>query len=335
MQLERVLTKLKFDESVNGYALITSDGHPFLSFSLPDDVLPQIKGTLKIHGADLRLVNIMTDKGIVILARVNPEWVLAVLFEPDFQLGGALSRTKAVVDLLMQVDLPPPPASVPVDEELMTTISEPVPEPVSIDSEKVIDFTAPIELLEPDVVHEEILPEPDIPVSSEPKEPQDVKEVVVQHGCVVHRSDFYNETMTLESDLNSQIKKEFANVGIDILLVVDEKRTVYRIAEHLSRPVEKTIEIVSWCVLRNILRVECPEEQVPAQKEIIELPLFEGDIDKVKKKHRAVIELCNGKRSLQEIAAEVGMPYFEALQSILPYKGKTLKIIHTDKLSRF
>ena len=85
-----MLTKLKFDESVNGYALITSDGHPFLSFSLPDEVLPQIKGTLRIHGSDLRLVNIMTGEGTVILARVDPRWILAVLFEPDFQLGGAL-----------------------------------------------------------------------------------------------------------------------------------------------------------------------------------------------------------------------------------------------------
>ena len=66
MELERVLTKLKFDEAVSGYALITSDGHPFLSFSLPDDVLPLIKGTLKIHRDDLRLVNIITDKGTVI-----------------------------------------------------------------------------------------------------------------------------------------------------------------------------------------------------------------------------------------------------------------------------
>jgi len=323
------LTKLKFDESVNGYALITSNGHPFLSFSLPDDVLPRIKGTLRIHGAELKLVNILTDKGIVILARVNPDWVLAVLFDPDFQLGGALSRTKAVTDLLVQVELPPPPASIDVEDDLLDSESEP---------EKKIDYTAPIELLEPDIVLEEIIPEPEIPVFPEPEEiteAEEEKEIEVQHGCVVHRNDRYNESMTLESDLNSQIKKEFGNTGVDVLLVVDQKMTVYKIAEHLSRAVEKTIEIVSWCVSRSILRVECPDVEVPTQKEIIELPLFEGNIDKVKKKHRAVLELCDGKRSLQEIATEVGIPYFEALQSILPYKGKTLKIIRTDKSSRF
>ncbi|MFW9870218.1 MAG: hypothetical protein ACFFFO_13370 [Candidatus Thorarchaeota archaeon] len=327
MELERVLTKLKFDESVNGYALITSDGHPFLSFSLPDDVLPNIQGTLKIHGSDLRLVNVMTDKGIVILARVNPQWVLAVLFDPDFQLGGALSRTKAVIDLLMQVDLPPPPTSIVIEPE-------PEPEPM-VSMEPIVPAVPdePTTPIEPKVIPEVVSPEPDIPEPSTPIE-EPLQEVNVQHGCVVHRSVRYNETMTLESDLNSQIKKAFSNVGIDVLLVVDEKMTVYKISEHLSRPIEKTIEIVTWCVSRNILRVECPEEQEPAQKEIIELPLFEGDIEKVKKKHRAILELCDGKMTLQEIATEVGIPYFEALQSIIPYRGKTLRIIRTDKSSR-
>ncbi len=333
MELERVLTKLKFDEAVSGYALITSDGHPFLSFSLPDDVLPLIKGTLKIHAADLRLVNILTKKGIVILSRVDPKWVLAVLFESDFQLGGALSRTKAVVDLLMQVDLPPPPTAIEVEDEPIVIEDKPRTKP---ELEEVVETAESTISLEPEIVPTKVLPsEPEILPPAEPVIEEPEEEVVVQHRCVVHRSDRYNETMTLDSDLNSQFKKEFSNLGIDILLVIDEKMTVYNIAEHLSRPVEKTIEIISWCVSKKILRVHCPEVQEPSKKEIIELPLFEGNIDKVKKNHRSILELCNGTRTLQEIATEVGIPYFEALQSILPYRGKTLKIIRTDKTSRF
>ncbi|MFW9812143.1 MAG: hypothetical protein ACFFF9_06740 [Candidatus Thorarchaeota archaeon] len=336
MQLERVLTKLKFDESVNGYALITADGHPFLSFSLPDAVLPQIKGTLKIHGSDLKLVNIMTDKGIVILARVNPLWVLAVLFEPDFQLGGALSRTKAVVDLLVQVDLPPPPR---FEEDVEASFPEPISmeavfeNPAETHQASSAEESELVPMVEVPEAVEEPQPEPTLEPVEEVKDEE--KEVVVQHGCVVFRAGRYSETMSLDTNLNTRIKKEFSNVGIDVLLLVDEKRTVYRIAEHLSRPVDKIIAIVSWCVSRDIVSVECPEVQEPSQKEIIELPLFQGKIDKVKKQHRAVIELCNGKRTLQEIATEVGIPYFEALQTILPYRGKTLKIIRTDKESRY
>jgi len=330
LELERVLTKLKFDESVSGYALITSDGHPFLSFSLPDEILPQIKGTLRIHGSDLKLVNIMTNNGIVILARVDSSWVLAVLFEPDFQLGGALSRTKAVVDLLIQVKLPPPPASLAEEE-----VSLPAEEESMIETDSTLSETS-VET----VVEDAIAPEPAEQVSIETvtAKPQDVapqKLVEVKHRCVVHRGDAYKDSVTLDSELNMSIKRLFANVGIDVLLVVDEKMTVYKLAEHLARPVEKIIEIVKWCVSRNILWVECPEEQEPSQKEIIELPLFEGKIDKVKKQHRAVLEMCNGKRTLQEIATELGIPYFEALQMIIPYRGKSVRFIRTDKSSRF
>ncbi|MFX1560249.1 MAG: hypothetical protein ACFFBL_06660, partial [Promethearchaeota archaeon] len=161
------------------------------------------------------------------------------------------------------------------------------------------------------------------------------KPVVVRYGCVVHRGDKYKDSVTLDTALNVAIKKEFSNVGIDVLLIVDEKLTVYRLAEHLARAVDKVIKIVEWCIERDVLWVECPEEQETAQKEIIELPLFEGKLDKVKQKDRAVLELCDGKTTLQEIATELGIPYFEALQSVVPYRGKTVRFIRTDKTSRF
>lgn len=330
MELERVLTKLKFDEAVSGYALITSDGHPFLSFSLPDDVLPQIKGTLRIHGTDLKLVNIMTKSGTVILARVDSRWVLAVLFEPDFQLGGALSRTKAVVDLLVQVKLPPPPASLVLEEA-----SLPKEEESMIDTDSTLAEPSP-----GIVVEDAVAPEPMEQVSVETvttkpqvEEPQKLLEV--KHGCVMHRGEAYKDSVTLDSELNMSIKRMFANVGIDVLLVVDEKMTIYKLAELLARPVEKIIDIVKWCVSRNILWIECPEELEPSQREIIELPMFEGNIDKVKKQHRAILEMCDGKKTLQEIATELGIPYFEALQMIIPYRGKTVRFIRVDKVSRF
>ena len=83
MELERALTKLRYDDTVNGYALLTNTGHPFLSFSLPDEILPIIQGTLRIHTASLNLMNVMTDAGTVVLARVDSNWILAVLFLTD------------------------------------------------------------------------------------------------------------------------------------------------------------------------------------------------------------------------------------------------------------
>ncbi len=311
MELERVLTKLKFDDSVTGYALITNDGQPFLSFSLPDEVLPQIKGTLRIHGSDMKLVNIMTGEGIVVLARVDLKWVLAVLFSVELQLGTALTRTKDVVELLQQVDLPPPP--VPVEEEIpieeIEIVTSPITEEVSVN-----DDLQPIAV----VVEDSSVP----------------MEVEVFHGCVVHRGKRYTDAMTLDSALNLEMKNAHTNLGVDILLIADEKMTVYKIAERLAKPVERVLDVVRWCVRESIIDVECPEEQEPGHKEIVELPLFEGNINKTKKEHRPVLEMCNGSRTLQEIATELGIPYFQALQSTIPYRGKTLKYIRTDKVSR-
>ncbi len=305
MKLERVLTKLKFDDSVSGYALVTNTGHPFLSFSLPDDVLPQIKATLKIHVNDLKLMNILTSKGSVILARVDPEWVLVVLFTPELHLGGALSRTQAVLDLLVQVDLPPPPKFDP-EPDIEVVIEEP--------------------LLADEI--EEVLPEEE--EESLPSE----EEVEVFHGCVVLRGERYNEAMTLDSKLNIAMKRAFSNLGVDILLVIDEKMTVYKIADHLAKPIAQVLEAVTWCVNEGVTGVECPDEQEPGQKEIVEMPLFEGELKKAKKQHRAVLELCDGTRSLHQIANVLNIEYFTALQSTIPYRGKTLKFIRTDKITR-
>ncbi len=303
LKLERVLTKLKFDDSVSGYALVTNEGYPFLSFSLPDAVLPQITATLKIHVNDLKLMNILTSKGSVILARVDPEWVLVVLFTPELHLGGALSRTQAVIDLLAQVDLPPPPKFAPEPE-----------------IEEVIE-----ELPIADEI-EEVLPEEE--------EESLLSEVEVFHGCVVLRSERYNEAMTLDSKLNKAMKRAYSNLGVDILLVIDEKMTVYKIADHLAKPVEQVLEAVTWCVNEGITGVECPDVQEPGQKEIIELPLFEGQIKKAKKQHRAVLELCDGTRTLHQISNVLDIQYFAALQCTIPYRGKTLKFIRTDKITR-
>jgi len=305
LKLERVLTKLKFDDSVSGYALVTNEGHPFLSFSLPDEVLPQIKGTLKIHVNDLKLMNILTGQGSVILARINPKWVLVVLFTPELHLGGALSRTQDVVDLLVQVDLPPPPKFVP-EPEIEVVIEEP--------------------LIADEI--EEVLPE-----EAEESLPSE-EEVEVFHGCVLLRGKRYSEAMTLDTKLNLAMKRTYSNLGVDILLVIDDKMTVYKIAEHLAKPVEQVLEAVTWCVNESITDVECPDEQEPGQKEIIELPLFEGQLKKAKKQHRAVLELCDGTRTLHQIADVLGIQYFAALQSTIPYRGKTLKFIRTDKIIR-
>jgi hypothetical protein len=307
LELERVLTKLKFDESVTGYALLTNDGQPFLSFSLPDEVVPLIKGTLRIHAGDLTLVNIMTSHGSVILSRVDPQWVLAVLFAPDLTLGTALSRAKSVVELLEQVTLPPPPVPIDIEEEIISETIEPA-----------LAEPSPDQLLDDDVI------------STKDETSASMEPIELHQGCIVLRGERYREAMTLDSDLNLALKKAYSNLGVDILLVIDEKMSIYKIAGNLTKPVERILDVVKWCLSEKIVGVDCPPAEEVTQKEIVEMPLFEGKLEKAKKEHRQILKLCDGTRTLQDIAAELGILYFEALQSILPYRGKTLRMVRTD-----
>ena len=301
MDIDRALSKLKFDESVSGYCLLTNDGDPFLSFSMPEDVFPQIRAALRIHSSSLKLMNIMTDQGIVILARVNPEWVLAVIFAEQ-QLGIALQNTRNVVRLLSEADLPPPPkpAETAVEEAQVEAAVGPESKPVQ---------------QEPAAESVEIA----------------IEDVRVAHGCVVHYADRYTDAMVMGSELNRALRS-LSPTAIDVLLMVDEERTVFKISEILAKPVDEVIRVVRWCVSKRIVTVECPEEQESGPRVIVEVPLFKGNLSKVKKNHRRVIELCNGNLTLNEIAAQLGMTYFEALQCVIPYRGKSLEFVKIDKV---
>ncbi|MBD3406658.1 MAG: hypothetical protein GF411_11135 [Candidatus Lokiarchaeota archaeon] len=302
MDLERVLTKLRYDESVSGYSLITNKGEPFLSFSLPEEVIPQIRGTLEVHSKSLRLMNIMTGQGTVVLARIDNNWVLAVLFNPDQSLGMCLQKSKAVVESLEGVDITPPPSITKSEQSQTETESS-----VSVESHSEIETDLDID---------------DIPM----------EEIDVRHGCVVHKSDRYDEAMSMESKLNEEMRFKFSNAAIDTILMVDETRTVQKISETLSKRLEQIIDIVKWCVSKHILTVECPSQQEPGAREIVEVPIFDGEFKKVKKEHKEVIELCTGDLTVQEIADHLKIPYFQVLQSIIPYKGKTVKFVRKDKV---
>ncbi len=73
MGLEHVLTKLRSDESVRGYALLTSSGRPVLSFRLPEEVMSRTHGTLQVLAASLRPVNVIADEGTAVLAHLNSD----------------------------------------------------------------------------------------------------------------------------------------------------------------------------------------------------------------------------------------------------------------------
>lgn len=292
MDLDHVFGKLRFDESVSAYSLFTNDGEPFLSFSMPETILPQLKGTMKAHSSSLRMVNVLTSAGTVVLSRVDPNWVLGVLFVPENPLGASLQSTRDVVEDLQETALPDPPQpSVDSTEK----ISEPVGE------------------------------------VSESEEPQDI---TVRHGCIVHKGEQYGQATMSDSELRKAMTDHFGNLALDVLLMVDEKRTISQIAELLDKQVDRIIPLVEWLVPRQVVWVQCPSEQETGAREIVECPVFSGDFGKAKREHREVLELCDGNHTVQEIAEELNLQYFQALQAIVPYRGKSVKFVRTNRIQQ-
>ena len=107
--LERALSKLRFDDQVIGYSLMTKAGRPFVSFAFPDELFPRVKDSIGLYKTDLRLMTIDTEKGLVVLSPVDENWILTVLYVPELQLGLAIAKTKNVLRLLEGIELPPPP----------------------------------------------------------------------------------------------------------------------------------------------------------------------------------------------------------------------------------
>ena len=52
--LERALSKLRFDDQVIGYSLMTKAGRPFVSFAFPDELFPRVKDSIGLYKTDLR-----------------------------------------------------------------------------------------------------------------------------------------------------------------------------------------------------------------------------------------------------------------------------------------
>ena len=107
--LERALSKLRFDDQVLGYSLMTKVGRPFVSFAFPDELFPRVQNSIQLYKKDLRLMTIDTDKGLIVLSPVDENWILTVLYVPELQLGLAIAKTKNVLRLLEGIELPPPP----------------------------------------------------------------------------------------------------------------------------------------------------------------------------------------------------------------------------------
>jgi len=315
------LSKLRFDDQVLGYSLMTKIGRPFVSFAFPDELFPRVKDSIKLYKADLRLMTIDTEKGLVVLSPVDENWILTVLYVPELQLGLAIAKTKNVLRLLEGTELPPPPD----DFEDSSEMNIQVLESIAIKAASVEETPATPPPLK------ESAPAPAVP--SKPAVKLTPKDFNVMPTTVPERGLEYSNSLLLDSALNSEMKKLYRNFGFDVLMLVDGNIPVEKIADSMFQSVERVIDFLKWSATRGIIEVPIVDESpqfVPAGASFgkyVKCPKFDGDHSKVLDEDVQVIRLCDGKLTPEQIAEKTNLPIPRVVQTIAKYRKAGLKMI--------
>lgn len=315
--LERALSKLRFDDQVLGYSLMTKTGRPFVSFAFPDELFPRIKDSINLYKTDLRLMTIDTDKGLVVLSPVDENWILTVLYVPELQLGLAIAKTKNVLRQLEGIELPPPPDDFEESSDGNLQVLETIAiKAASTSAEE--SATAPVKT--------PVEPEPTVEVEKRPDD------YLVESSTIPTRGSNYSTSLSLDSDLYNEMKAEFRNFGFDALMLVDDKADVTSIADSMFQPTERVGTFLKWAVVREIVKV--PVSETPGETQVIpgkvgkfvKCPKFGGEQAKVSSDDWKVLSLCNGSRATETIAKSVGVLHSVVIKILAKYR-KEIKMI--------
>ena len=90
-----------------------------------------------------------------------------------------------------------------------------------------------------------------------------IDEIVVEHGCIVQKGTQFHNAISMGTALNTEIVDTLSNLAVDVLFMVDDQRTVFKIAENLGRQVERIIGVVRYCVSKHIVEVEVEFHHIP------------------------------------------------------------------------
>jgi hypothetical protein len=323
--LERALSKLRFDDQVLGYSLMTKDGRPFVSFAFPDELFPRVKDSINLYKTDLRLMTIDTDRGLVVLAPVDDNWILTVLYVPELQLGLAIAKTKNILRLLEGIELPPPPEE--FEESVESNLQ--VLESIAIKA-------ASVETTEPAVADVKAAVSP--PFEETPATP--VEEQLppdafsVQPATVPTRGSQYSRALSLDSELYTEMKNLYRNFGFDVLMLVDGQINVEKIADSMFQPNNRVIDLLKWGASKGIVNVPriSPEEEIAVESKgsmgrYVKCPRFEGDMEKIENSDQSIIRLCDGSRTTEQIAESLDIPLPKVVQTVAKYRKHGLKVI--------
>jgi hypothetical protein len=320
--LERALSKLRFDEQVLGYSLMTKAGRPFVSFSFPAELFPRVRDSINLYKTDLRLMTIDTDRGLVVLSPVDMNWILTVLYVTELQLGLAIAKTKNVLRLLEGIELPPPPEEFEESAESNLKVLESIAMQAA--------STSPVVTPKEPTVEEPVAPAEREPVQEEVARPPEAFNV--QPSTIPKRGPDYGTALILDSDLHDEMKQTHRNFGFDVLMLVDGAVSVAQIAESMFQSNERVVDFIKWAASKGIVEAPLCDEKAevdsePAMGRFVKCPKFVGDFSKIKGGDIEILRLCDGKKTTEEIAASAGVQNSQIIQIIARNKKHGIKMI--------
>ncbi|TFG12086.1 hypothetical protein EU537_10375 [Candidatus Thorarchaeota archaeon] len=325
--LERALSKLRFDDQVLGYSLMTNGGRPFVSFSFPDELFPRVKDSISLYKSDLRLMTIDTEKGLVVLSPVDEHWILTVLYVPELQLGLAIAKTKNVLRMLEGIELPPPPDEFEESAEGNLQVLESIgiqAASTTAEEPEAAEVSATPEAEPVEEIHE---------AEAEERSPEDFR---VTPSTVPKRGSAYAKSLSLDSELSSEMKKTYRNFGFDVLMLVDGNLSISQVADSMFQSTERVIECIKWAASKNIVDVPVIEAEggeggrAGTMGQFVKCPKFEGDLSKAKDADKDILRFCDGKRTTEEVAEAAGVQKQMVIKILAKYRknvsmiGKTL-----------
>jgi len=323
--LERALSKLRFDDQVLGYSLMTKDGRPFVSFSFPDELFPRVKDSISLYKSDLRIMTIDTEKGLVVLSPVDANWILTVLYVPELQLGLAIAKTKNVLRLLEGIELPPPPDefedSVEGNLQVLETMA------INAASTSPVPSSNGLPVEEPRIV---VAP-PAVSAAHAPVIERSPEDFAVQPSTVPKRGETFTTALALNSELHTEMKTKYRNFGFDVLMLVDGIQDVERIADSMFQSNERVAELLMWAASMGIVDVPLETSKVKKKEatlgRFVKCPKYEGSSDKVEPDDRHIIDACDGTQTTDAIAELLDVPHVKVIQTIAIYRKHGLKMI--------
>ncbi|MFX0108898.1 MAG: hypothetical protein ACFE7R_11480, partial [Candidatus Hodarchaeota archaeon] len=116
-----------------------------------------------------------------------------------------------------------------------------------------------------------------------------------------------------------------------VLMLVDGAIAVSQIADTMFQPNERVIDLIRWAASKGI--VDFPEGEVAEvvvegqMGRYVKCPKFDGDPSKISTGDAQVIQLCDGTKTTEEIAQEIGVPHSKVIEVIARNRKHGLKMI--------